>query len=125
MSNKKNNSLESAIDNFDLESKKNNFLEILHKINSIDSKKKSLWMEIYNNAINDREKASILFTDAYQAMGTSAADHVALGTIMTKYLERMSKSNDQILNLASLIDKSEKAEEVSMDPESLFRKIQE
>jgi hypothetical protein len=58
-------------------------------------------------------------------MGTSAADHVALGTIMTKYLERMSKSNDQILNLASLIDKSEKAEEVSMDPESLFRKIQE
>jgi hypothetical protein len=124
MTNKKNNSIEKSINNFDLESKRNNFYEILDKINSIDSKKKSLWMEIYNNAINDREKASILFTEAYQAMGTSAADHVSLGTIMTKYLERMSKSNDQILNLASLIDKSEKMEE-SLDPDSLFKRIQE
>lgn len=124
MSKKKNNSVENTIDNFDLESKKNNFLDILSKINSIDSKKKSLWMEIYTNSISDREKASVLFTDAYQAMGNSASDHVALGTIMTKYLERMSKSNDQILSLATLIDKSEKMEE-SLDPDSLFKRIQE
>jgi Tfp pilus assembly protein PilF len=116
--------LTNSIDKFELEKKRTNFSEILAKINNIDSKKKSLWLEIYNNAVDDRERASMLFTEAYQTMGSSSADHVALGTVMAKYLERMSKSNDQIMSLATLIDKSERAEE-TMDPDALFRKIQE
>lgn len=116
--------LSNSIDKFEIEKKRSNFDQILSKISNIDSKKKSLWLEIYGNAVDDRERASMLFTEAYQSMGNSTADHVAIGAIMAKYLERMSKSNDQIMNLATLIDKSERAEE-NLDPEALFKKIQE
>jgi hypothetical protein len=42
------------------------------------------------------------------------------GPIMSKYLERMSKSNDQILRLAELISKEEK---VTIDPDAIFAEI--
>ena len=101
-----------------------NFSDILDSIDSLEDKKKLLWKEIYENALEDREKAKILFNDCYQAMGsTDVADHVSVGQIMSKYLERMSKSNDQILKLAELIAREEAAqEEVSED--ELFLKIQ-
>lgn len=102
-----------------------NFSELLADIQGLDSKRKALWIEIYNNAVSDREKACMLFTEAYKSMGTSNTmdDHVNLGTTMSKYLERMSKCNDQILDLANLIAKVEEREQ-KMDPETLFDKIQ-
>jgi hypothetical protein len=111
-------------DNDKKERKINNFIEILDDLTSTEDKKKLLWKEIYENALEDREKAKILFNDCYQAMGsTDVADHVSVGQIMSKYLERMSKSNDQILKLAELIAREEAAqEEVSED--ELFLKIQ-
>jgi hypoxanthine-guanine phosphoribosyltransferase len=101
------------------------FSELLADIQGLDSKRKALWIEIYNNAVSDREKACMLFTEAYKSMGTSNTmdDHVNLGTTMSKYLERMSKCNDQILDLANLIAKVEEREQ-KMDPETLFDKIQ-
>jgi len=104
------------------EEKIKDFSEILDGLNSIEDKRKALWKEIYENAISDRERASILFTEAYKAMGTSSTDHVAIGTTMSKYLERMCKSNDQILQLADLINKTEQRE-AKVDPEDLFNKI--
>ena len=41
-----------------------------------------------------------------QSRGNSA-NHTMFGPIMSKYLERMAKSNDQILRLAELISKEE------------------
>lgn len=101
-----------------------NFSELLADIQSLDSKRKALWIEIYNNAVSDREKACMLFTEAYKSMGTSNTMeyHVSLGSTMTKYLERMSKCNDQILDLANLIIKVEEREQ-KIDPETLFDKI--
>ena len=101
-----------------------NFSEILNDLTATEEKKKLLWKEIYENAVSDRERAGILFTEAYKAMGTSAQDHASLGTTMTKYLERMCKSNDQILSLADLISKAEDQER-KVDPDDLFRKILE
>jgi len=107
------------------ESKKSiNFANLVKSLKDLDPKKKLLWIEIYDNAVSDRERASMLFTEAYQSMGSSSAYHVALGSIMAKYLERMSKSNDQILNLADMVSKAMEREE-QMDPDALFRKIQE
>jgi hypothetical protein len=102
------------------------FSKLLSDLNNIDSKRKALWIEIYDNAVEDREKASMLFTEAYKSMGTSNSinDHTTLGVILTKYLERMSKSNDQILDLANLILKVEEKEQ-KVDPDALFDKIQE
>lgn len=104
--------------------KGSNFAELVKSLKDLDPKKKLLWIEIYDNAVSDRERASMLFTEAYQSMGSSSADHVALGSIMAKYIERMSKSNDQILNLAEMVTKAMEREE-QMDPDALFRKIQE
>lgn len=99
-----------------------NFSELLSNLSGADSKKKALWKEIYENAVSDRERASILYTEAYKTMGQSATDHVAIGTTMVKYLERMCKSNDQILNLADLIQKSEMQQE-KVNPNELFDQI--
>ena len=106
------------------EAKIKNFSELLDDLTSTEDKKKMLWKEIYENAVSDRERAGILYTEAYKTMGHSAQDHVAIGSIMSKYLERMCKSNDQILNLATLIAKAEEQER-NVDPDDLFGKILE
>jgi len=104
------------------EEKIKDFADVLDGLSSTDEKKKTLWKEIYENAISDREKASMLFTDAWQHMKGGTSEHATLGPTMTKYLERMGKSNDQILNLADLISKAEQ-QESKVDPDDLFDKI--
>ena len=99
-----------------------NFADILDNIDSLEDKKKLLWKEIYENAIEDREKSKLLFNDAYISMQGGVNEHMNIGAIMSKYIERMSKSNDQILKLAELIAKEEeKSEAISED--EIFGKI--
>ena len=83
-----------------------------------------LWKEIYENALTDRENAYALFSDLLQQTVGSHSNHAMFGPIMSKYLERMSKSNDQILRLAELIAKSEEAESV-INPDEIFNRITE
>ena len=45
-----------------------NFSDILDNIDSLEDKKKMLWKEIYENSLEDREKAKMLFNDAYISM---------------------------------------------------------
>lgn len=117
--------LEKLLDaNTKKEEKINNFAALLEELSNTDEKKKLLWKEIYQNAVSDRERASILFTEAYKTMGNSSADHISLGSIMSKYIERMSKSNEQIFRLAELLHKCELAE-ASVDPNDIFSKISE
>jgi hypothetical protein len=105
-------------------SKLQNFSDILDNLSSTEDKKKLLWKEIYENALEDREKAKILFNDCYQSMSAATiSDHVSAGQVMSKYLERMSKSNDQILKLAELIAHEVEQQEVVSEDE-LFLKIQ-
>ena len=100
-----------------------NFADILDGIDSLENKKKLLWKEIYENALEDREKAKLLFNDAYISMQGGVNEHMNIGAIMSKYIERMSKSNDQILKLAELIAKEEeKSEQISDD--DIFARIQ-
>ena len=98
------------------------FSDILDKIDSASEKKKMLWKEIYENAVVDRTNANILFTDLYSQMGGSSSDHATLGLILTKYLERMSKSNEQLLNLSKQISESEITDK-SMSEDDIFEKI--
>lgn len=99
-----------------------NFADILDSIDSLEDKKKMLWKDIYENALEDREKAKLLFNDAYISMQGGVNEHMNIGSIMSKYIERMSKSNDQILKLAELIAKEEeKSEGISDD--DIFSKI--
>ena len=105
------------------EEKVKEFEEILKGIKYTDNKTKLLWLEIYENSVTDRENAYILFHEAYSSMMKSAAEHIATGPILNKYLERMNKANDQLIKLAELISKSEE-QSAKIDPEDLFSQIQ-
>ena len=114
------NNLEKVLDKVEKNEKKENsiknFADILDSIDSLEDKKKLLWKEIYENALEDREKSKMLFNDAYISMSGGTNEHMNIGAIMSKYIERMSKSNDQILKLAELIAKEEeKTENISED----------
>lgn len=98
------------------------FSDILDSLTSTEDKKKMLWKEIYENAVNDRENAGILFTDTLMQIKGNAANHNILGPVVVKYIERMSRANDQILKLAELIA-NEESKEMSMD--SIYDKIGE
>ena len=97
------------------EEKISKFSELLDSLESTEDKKKLLWREIYENSLNDRESARILLTDLLIQTRGNLANHGTYGTILTKYLERMSKSNDQILRLAELIAKEEDKDVISSD----------
>tara|TARA_B000000557_G_scaffold253568_1_gene242792 strand:+ start:254 stop:625 length:372 start_codon:yes stop_codon:yes gene_type:complete len=122
-------SLEEKIDEklnelTDSEKKVKQFSDLLESIKELDSKKRVLWKEIYDNAVSDREKAGILFTEAFKCMGGGTADHMSIGPTLVKYLERMCKSNAQIISLADMISKSEEFSS-KIDPDDLFSKIVE
>jgi len=117
--------VEKTLQDFEKTKKKiADFEEILKKIKHADAKKQILWKEIYHNALTDRQNAHVLFVEAYTVMSNSATEHVSLGSTLTKYLERMSKSNDQLLKLADLISKSE-ADHNAINADELFSKIQD
>jgi len=115
--------LEKSLDSIQkLESKIEVFSEILDNLSSTQDKKKLLRKEIYENALKDRENANMLFEDAWASMSEGSTGHSTVGPVITKYLERMSKSNEQILRLAELIAKAEE-ESARIDPDDIFSEI--
>ena len=122
----KNTEIQKVSKNLDKNEKKEdqikNFADILDSIESLENKKKMLWKEIYENALEDREKSKMLFNDAYISMQGGVNEHMNIGSIMSKYVERMSKSNDQILKLAELISKEEEKSE-TISNEDIFSQI--
>ncbi len=102
------------------EKKIKRFSDLLDSLESTEDKKKLLWREIYENALNDRDSAGILFTDLLLQSKGNSANHTMFGPIMSKYLERMAKSNDQILRLAELLAKEEQS---PIDVNDIFNKI--
>lgn len=107
----------------DIKEKVKGFEDLLESIVNIEGKKKQLWKEIYENAFIDRMNAYMLFTDAYTSMGQGPASHMQLGAQMSKYIERMNKSNDQLIKLAELIAKEEEKSS-KINPDDLFNEIQ-
>ena len=106
------------------EAKIKEFADVLDSIESAEGKKKLLWKEIYENALTDRESAFILFHEAYSTMQQTAAEHITVGPVLNKYLERMNKANDQLLKLAEIIAKAEE-HSAKIDPEEIFSQIKE
>jgi hypothetical protein len=104
------------------EDKVKKFSSLLETIEGLDDKKRVLWSEIYHNALTDRENASILFTDTIIQIKGNAANHSILGPVIVKYIERMSRANDQIIKLAEMITAEENK---PLDTGSIFDKIME
>ena len=102
--------------------KLNEFSDLLDNLTETEDKKKLLWKEAYQNALDDRENAHILFVDLLKTSVGNSANHIQFGSLMSKYLERMSKSNDQILKLAELVAKEQDKADTLTDDE-IFDKI--
>ena len=70
------------------ESKIEKFSDLLDSLTSTEDKKKLLWKEIYENALNDRESAGILFTDLLTQSQGNAANHTMFGPIRDHMIVR-------------------------------------
>lgn len=106
------------------ENKIKEFSDLLDALEKTEDKKKMLWKESYQNALDDRENANILLVDLMKVSMNNSTNHLQFGSLMAKYLERMSKSNDQILKLAELIAKEQEAND-SVSPDEIFSQIME
>ena len=106
----------------EIEKKIEDFSELLDSLTSTEDKKKLLWKDAYQNALEDRESANILVTDLLMQVRGNLTNHSSYGSIMSKYLERMAKSNDQILKLAELVAK-EHEEQNKISPDDIFKEI--
>lgn len=123
---KKKSEVDDVSDQLDVlnekEKKVHQFEEVLGGIDGLDDKKKMLWLEIYKNAVSDRESASILFTDTIMQLKGNASNHTLLGPVVVKYIERMSRANDQLIKLAELIIKEDNK---PIDTDSIYDQIGE
>ena len=83
------------------------FKGMLDSMSTLEDKKKILWFHIYENALQDRRNAYALLFELIGGIKGNTAEHHLNGPVMAKYIERMSKANDQILKLAELIQKAQ------------------
>lgn len=85
-----------------------NFSDLLDSIESLDDKKKSLWREIYENAIIDRQNSFAMFKKLVDICEEKSVEHGVHARSMASYIERMSRANDQLIKLATLIAEEQK-----------------
>ena len=105
------------------EEKLKEFGDLLDTLSNTEDKKKLLWKEAYQNAVEDRQTASILVNDLLVTIPGNSGNHAMHGVLMTKYLERMAKCNDQILKLAELIAKEQEKEDF-VSPDAIFEQME-
>lgn len=112
----------------ELQEKLGAFSELLQDIPSLDTKLRVIWEEVYQNAIKDRAAANMQMLSLINGIqddgsGTSYALELQTAPAIVKYLERMAKSTDQLLDLAKRIEEHMEDEEV-IDESDIYNDIQ-
>lgn len=77
----------------------------------LDPRLASLWRLIYSNAMTDRKNAFALWLDLYVKTYNNEDKHFQHGQTLHKYMDIMTKSNQQLLKLAELVDKAREEKE--------------
>lgn len=85
----------------------------------LDPRLASLWRLIYSNAMTDRKNAFALWLDLYVKTYNNEDKHFQHGQTLHKYMDIMTKSNQQLLKLAELVDKAREQKERT-DSENLI-----
>lgn len=116
--------IEKALNDAGVMNKKlDDFGDLLDSIANLTDKRKFLWKEIFYGAMSDRAAALMMFQSALQTMDTSSSvEHINMGPILTRYLEKMSKANDQLIKLAELIRPLQEESHV-ITSDDIFSKI--
>jgi ethanolamine utilization protein EutQ (cupin superfamily) len=100
------------------------FNELLDSISSTEDKQKSLWRQIYENAITDRVNAYITWADLFKDVQGRPSEHGIHGQNLSRYMERMSKANDQLIKLAELVGNAKKKDSSEITEESLYLEME-
>ena len=87
---------------------------LLDTITSAEERKKELWKKIHYNALIDRRNAFMMYADIIKLVEQDPTQHAVLGQHIAKYLERMSKANEQLIKLAEIVDSKVSAIEGSL-----------
>jgi len=100
------------------------FNELLETISSVSDKKKILWKNIYEFAIDDRRNAYALFTDLQTFVHANINNHAIHGQTLAKYLEQMGKATERLLKLAELVAAGQsKEKEPEMTEDDFYKRI--
>lgn len=106
-----------------LNEKLDDFGDLLDSIKNLSEKRKFLWKEIFYGAMTDRSTASLMFQTALQTMDVnSSVEHINMSPVLTRYLEKMSKANDQLIKLAELIRPLQEENQI-ISSDDIFDKI--
>jgi len=97
----------------------NKFRNLLDSIENLDDKKKQLWLEIYDNAMTDRQNSFVMLNTMLEICGKSTSEHAVHGRTIVAYINNMSKANDQLIKLAELVRKAEEENE-AIDPDEML-----
>lgn len=97
----------------------NDFSSLLAKLTEVDEKQRYLWNQIYSNALDDRTRALVMYETLVDACGGRSAELAVHGPQMVKYIERMSRANEQLIKLSELVDNALVKSEV-MTTEGLY-----
>jgi len=109
----------------ELSEKLNAFSDLLENIPALDTKLRVIWEEVYQNATKDRAAANIqmlALINGAQAGGSSYALQLETAPAIVKYLERMAKSTDQLLDLARRIEEHIKSDD-EFDEDTIYDDI--
>ena len=98
------------------------FSDLLDQIENLNDKKKALWKQIYHNAVFDRQNAYVMYVQLFKIAKDKSTEHAIHGKTIASFLERMSKSNDQLIRLAELIARAEDSQ-IDGDSGDIFDKI--
>jgi hypothetical protein len=73
------------------------------------------------NIVEDRKVTRELLDDAIKYVAVDEARHKEIGIVMSKYVETLQRSNEQLVKIAAMISKDEKAAGLSdLDKNDLF-----
>lgn len=100
------------------------FNELLETLASTEDKQKSLWRQIYENSVTDRMNSYICWLDLYKEVQGKPSEHAIHGQNLSRYLERMSKANDQLLKLVELVGAAKKKDTSEVTEDAIYREME-
>lgn len=81
--------------------------------------------EALENIRNDREVTRELLDDAMKYLAKDESRHRDIGLTLSKYVETLQRSNEQLVKVASLVSKNEASDSISQkEMEDIYAAIQ-
>lgn len=117
-----NDKVVKDLDERTVEDRIKDFSSLLNQIESLNDKKRQLWLEIYENAISDRQNSYAMFFKLVRIVEDKSNEHAIHGKTIATYIERMSKANDQLIKLAELIAKADEAND-EIDSNDMYERM--